>query len=143
MIAVTFSWWRRLSSRPFARGKVDWRAVARAPVRDELLRRARCAIRAGESRQAEALVMEYGDFAWSDAACLNVRGVIAETRGQRAEARKFWSKSVHVDPRYDPAHQNRRRYFELWNWGRPKCRRRFDNETTLDLLRAGRIRRGH
>jgi hypothetical protein len=143
MIAITFNWWRRLFPRPLAQGKVVWRAVARPHLRDELLRRARCAIRAGELKLAEALVMEYGDSALADSACLNLLGVIAEARGQWAHARKFWSKSLRVNPRYDPAYQNLRRYFELWNWGRSECQRTFGDETTLDLLRARSIRRGH
>jgi hypothetical protein len=92
---------------------------------------------------AEALVMENGDFAWSDAACLNMLGVIAEGRGQWKVARRFWGKSLRADPRYVPAQQNLRRYFELWNWGRSECPCVLGDETALDFLRARRIRREH
>jgi hypothetical protein len=122
---------------------VAHRAVARPQLRDELLGRARRAIRAGELELAQTLVMEYGDLAWSDAACLNVLGLIAEARGQWAEARRFWSNSLRADSRYEPPRQNLRRYFELWNWGRSEARRAVGDETSLDLLRARSIRRGH
>jgi tetratricopeptide (TPR) repeat protein len=122
---------------------VAQRALAQPQVRDALLRRARSAIRAGELELAEALVMEYGDLALSDAACLNVLGVIAEVRGKWSDARKFWSRALRADPRSDAAYQNLRRYFELWNWGRSECQRAFGDETTLDLLRARSLHRGH
>ena len=129
---------RRLSHRP-----LPHRDTARPSVRDELLQRARRAIRAGELELAQALVMAYGDLACSDPACLNVLGLIAEASGHWTDAKKFWGKALRADPRYDPACQNLRRYFELFQWGRSDCRVAFGNETTLDLLRARSIRRGH
>ena len=142
--AMTGILWTALPGFPWLGHRpVGHRAVARPHVRDELLRRARHALRAGELELAEALVMEYGDLACSDAACLNVLGLIAEARGRWADAKRFWGKSLRSSPRYDPPHQNLRRYFELWNWGRSECRRAFGDETALDLLRARSIRRGH
>jgi hypothetical protein len=111
-------------------------------VRNELLRRARGAIRAGALELAEALVMEYGDLARSDAPCLNVLGVIAESRGRWTDAKRFWGKSLRADPGYDPACQNLRRYFELWNWGRSECPRALGDETALDFLLARSTPRG-
>ncbi len=118
-------------------------AVPRPQVRDELLRRARAAIRAGAPELAEALGTEYGDLARSDAACLNVLGVIAEARGRWTDAKRFWGKSLRADPRYAPAYQNLRRYFELWTWGRSEYPRALGDETALDLLLARSIPRGH
>jgi len=112
-------------------------------LRDALLGRARSALRAGELDGAEALVMEYGDLAMSDAACLNVLGVVAEVRGRWGEARKFWGRAVRADRKYEPAYQNLRRYFELWQWGRSECVRALGDETALDLLRARSIGRGY
>ena len=72
------------------------------PVTQELLKRARAAIRRGLFDLAEALVHENGEAIWSNAACLNVLGLVAEARGQ-------WKQAWRL-----------RRYFELFHWGR--CR---------------------
>lgn len=90
------------------------------PGCDLLLLRARLAIRAGELAQAEAFVLENGEGLCHDAACLNVLGLIAEARGHWTLARKYWTRSTRADKQYEPARQNLRRYFELFQFGRSR-----------------------
>jgi hypothetical protein len=136
MITGALHWWQWLFHRSGSGPTVDCPGA-----RDELLRRARCAIRDGELELAEALVMEYGEPALRDAACLNALGLICEARGRWGDARRFWSRALRADPRFEPPRTNLRRYFELFQWGRTDCPVAFGDETALDLLLARRIHR--
>ena len=91
------------------------------PGWEELLVRARAAVRRRELDVAEAVVAEGGDAVRTSAACLNVLGLIAEGRGQWPAARRYWSRSVRADRHYGPPRQNLRRYFELFQFGRSCC----------------------
>jgi hypothetical protein len=92
------------------------------PGRDQLLDRARAAIRQRDLEIAQAFVLENGAGVWNDAACLNVLGLIAEAQGNWNKARRFWGRASRADKRYQPAQHNLRRYFELFQFG---CSRQY------------------
>ena len=52
-----------------------------------------------------------------DAACLNIRGVCAEIRGDLKAAKKFYGSSIRADRNFEPAQQNMRRMFERAQFG--------------------------
>jgi hypothetical protein len=84
---------------------------------DQLLRRARLAIRAGKLDLAEAFVMEAGEGIWQNAACMNVLGLVAEARGDWQTAAKLWRRAIGADRAYQPPLRNLRRYFEMFQFG--------------------------
>jgi len=53
----------------------------------------------------------------SDAACLNLQGVIHELREQWKPARKLYHRAIRADGDYAPARQNMRRMYELYTFG--------------------------
>lgn len=106
------------------------------PGCEELLARARDAVRRGEPDVAEAFVAQGGDAVRTSAACLNVLGLIAEARGQWPAARRYWSRSVRADRHYGPPRQNLRRYFELFQFGRSCCGVAFGDEPQFDSQEA-------
>jgi hypothetical protein len=87
------------------------------PGCDQLLGRARLAIRAGKLDLAEAFVMEGGDMAWRNAACLNVLALVAEARNDWQTAARLWRRSIRADRTYQPPRRNLRRFFELLQFG--------------------------
>lgn len=104
------------------------------PGREQLLARARAAVRLRDTDLAEAFVLEGGDPVWTCAACLNVLGLVAEARGQWAAAKRFWGRSVRADRRYEPPRQNLRRYFEWFQFGQSRVPVAFGDEPQF-LLR--------
>jgi hypothetical protein len=88
------------------------------PGRDQLLDRAHAAVRLRELDAAESFILENGAAIWQDAACLNVLGLIAEARGDWRKARRLWGRAARANKCYQPAWQNLRRYFELFQFGR-------------------------
>jgi DNA-binding response OmpR family regulator len=47
----------------------------------------------------------------------NLQGVLAEIRGDYDEARRAYGRAIKIDSRHEPAQQNMRRLFELFNFG--------------------------
>jgi DNA-binding response OmpR family regulator len=47
----------------------------------------------------------------------NLEGVLAEIRGDYDAARLAYGSAIRIDPRHEPAQQNMRRLFELFNFG--------------------------
>jgi hypothetical protein len=83
----------------------------------QLLARCRCAIRLREFDLAESFLMEAGLAMRFSAPCLNLMGLIAESRGEWHKAKRFWGRSIRADRTYQPPRQNLRRYFELFQFG--------------------------
>jgi len=99
----------------------DPKALPTDPLmRQELVRRAERALRAGKLQLANGLLEECGDGYLRDAACLNVLGLIAEANDDWKSARRHWRCAVRADRSYQPAWQNIRRHFELFNWGQSR-----------------------
>jgi hypothetical protein len=120
----------------FERGAKQPVAPLEPAVRGALIWRAHAAIRTGDIDLAEAMVLEHGDRVKVDAACLNLLGLIAEARGRWTEAHSFWCRAAHVEPGYEPAAQNLRRYFELFQFGRAPGSVVFGDESDFDRLIA-------
>jgi len=78
------------------------------------------AIRTGCWDDAQVILESAGDRGSRDAAWLNLVGVLHEARAQWKLARRYYGKAMRADPRYSPARQNMRRWFELFTFGRSK-----------------------
>ena len=81
------------------------------------LREAREAIRSGDFDRARVLLSDWDGTTWIDAACLNVLGVLAVASSNWKQAARLWRLALRADPGYQPARQNLRRYFELFQFG--------------------------
>jgi hypothetical protein len=100
---------------------------------ENLLDRARSAIRTGDAAVAESIIAECGEAAETDPDCLNVRGLIAELRGQWAQARSCWVRAArHSEPGH-AARQNLRRYFELFEFGRTVVPAALGDEPNVEI----------
>jgi Flp pilus assembly protein TadD len=96
---------------------------SRSPFRraaTEQVRQIRLAIRAGDIELASSRLDGCGEAGHCDAECLNLRGVIAECRGDWPLARRYWVRAARADKHCVAARQNLARYYELFTWGR--CR---------------------
>jgi hypothetical protein len=109
--------------------------VPQAP--EHLLQRARAAVRAHDVALAESLLEECGEAIETDPDCLNLRGLLAELRGQWTMARRYWVRAAGHSL---AATQNLRRYFELWHFGCTKVAIAFGDEPEFQVYR---MRRGH
>jgi Flp pilus assembly protein TadD len=89
-----------------------------AHQRYSLLAEACTAIRLGFFAEAEAILESLGGCASSDAACLNLLGIVHEARRQWKAARRCYGKAIFLDHCYEPAQQNMRRLYELYTFGR-------------------------
>jgi CheY-like chemotaxis protein len=85
-----------------------------------VLDRVRKALRMADYADAEALLMKAADLGEQDAAYFNLLGVLYEAQRKWNLARKFYGKAIRADGRYEPAQQNMRRIFELYQFGRSK-----------------------
>src|SRR3982750_2851300 len=63
----------------------------------------------GDWDRAEQALARDPDVARRDAACLNLRGIVCQARGQWKPAQRFYGKSRRADRAYIPAEQNLRR----------------------------------
>ena len=82
----------------------------------DLLVQVREAIVSGDLASAEALLRDC-EGRESDPECLNLLGVISETRGQWRQARRHWSHALWADRSCRAAEHNLRRYYELFTFG--------------------------
>jgi CheY-like chemotaxis protein len=78
-----------------------------------LLHYVRQALHDGRFVEAEAMLVKAGMVTDSDAAFLNLVGVLHEAHGRKAKAREFYQKALDVDAHYKPAKQNLRRSIEI------------------------------
>jgi len=63
------------------------------------------------------MILRIGDATLRDAACLNLRGVIEESRQEWKSARRWYGKAIRVDRSHPAAQQNMRRIYELYTFG--------------------------
>jgi len=85
-----------------------------------VLERVRKALRLADYTDAETLLMKAADLGQQDAAYFNLLGVLYETQQKWNLARKFYGKAIRSNRRYQPAQQNMRRIFELYEFGHSK-----------------------
>jgi DNA-binding response OmpR family regulator len=79
----------------------------------EVLQLVRDALRAGKFREAEAGLMSAGTIADEDPEFLNLAGVLHESHGRVASAKKFYEKSALSNRTYQPAQENLRRLADI------------------------------
>ena len=102
---------------------------------EQMVQRTRIAIREGDVDLAEALLGECGDAADADTDCLNLKGVIAEMRGDWRAARQYWVRAAKGTPQSAAAKHNLRRYYELFEFGRCRDWVAFGDEPEFVLTR--------
>ena len=118
-------------------------ALEAGPAYDDVLRFVRQALHAGRFAEAEALLMKAGTIADSDPAFLNLAGVLHESHGRRASARRFYEKAAAADLNYGPARENLRRLHELHVYGQSKMDVALGDEQELLEGFRGRLGRSH
>ncbi|MBC7784487.1 MAG: response regulator [Burkholderiales bacterium] len=84
---------------------------------DDVLNQVREALREGEFKDAESLLMKAGSITSNDATFLNLAGVFHEASGRKAAARSYYGKAIRANRQYAPAQQNMRRLYELTTLG--------------------------
>ena len=104
-------------------------------VEGHLWRQACRAIRRGEFTRARAMFSAWDEPAHRDAACLNVLGVLAVAESDWKHAAKLWRAAVHTDAGYQPAQQNLRRYYELFQFGRSEVAIALGDEADFNHVR--------
>jgi two-component system sensor histidine kinase KdpD len=82
-----------------------------------VLRDALLSVCEGDWDGADRAMMRVPELAGRDAACLNLRGIACQARGQWSRAQRFFAKAVRADRNYLPAAQNVRRLYELNTFG--------------------------
>jgi K+-sensing histidine kinase KdpD len=107
--------------------------------RESVLRDALLAICEGDWDAADAALGRAPEVARADAACLNLRGIVCEARGQWSRARRFYGKAVRAGRGYLPAEQNVRRCYELETFGKTRLPLAVADRTVLAGLRAGLV----
>jgi hypothetical protein len=88
-----------------------------AQGRAALLVRACVCIRLKQPEEAQAILNGPG-FDESDAARLNLLGILCELRGQWRAARRSYGRAIRADGSFAPPQQNIRRLYELCTFGR-------------------------
>src|SRR5207248_3079367 len=101
----------------------------------ELLRDALLAVCDGDWDQADRAVSRDGQLARSDAACLNLHGIICQARGEWRQARRFYSRAMRANGGYLPAEQNLRRFYELDTVGDTRLPIAVADQGTLTQIR--------
>ena len=89
----------------------------------------------GNWDQADRALCRDLGLAQRDAACINLRGVIAQAHGQWRLARRCYAKARKADRNYLPAEQNLRRVYELDTFGRTKLPVALVDRLTLTAIR--------
>ena len=84
---------------------------------DTILLDAAVAIRGGRFERAADMLEPFTRAMGSDAAFLNLQGIICEFRKQWENARRFYGLAMSVDPQFQPARQNIQRLYELTTFG--------------------------
>ena len=93
------------------------RALLSPADRDMLLDDAYAALRAGDFTAIQKMIERAGEGALVDAACLNLLGVVCESRRQWKHAKRFYGRAMRADHRFAPAQENMRRLYELDTFG--------------------------
>ena len=105
--------WRRLSGL----GQIGRGERIDVAGRAALLIRVCVCVRLKQLDEAQQILNGSG-FEQSDAARLNLLGVLCELRGQWRKARRFYGRAIRADRRFEPPQQNIRRLYELSTLGR-------------------------
>src|SRR5205814_2771676 len=88
-----------------------------APLRRQCLHDVRLAIRRGLYDRAESM-LDPARRPGPDAQVLNLMGVICEARCDWKAARRWYGRAMSADRGFAPAHENMRRIYELYTFGR-------------------------
>jgi K+-sensing histidine kinase KdpD len=110
--------------------------VRRSAQRQSVLRDALLAVCEGDWAVADEALAGAPEIARRDAACLNLRGIVYEARGQWPRARRFYGKAVRADRGYLPAEQNVRRCYELETFGKTRLRTAVADRSVLAAVRS-------
>jgi DNA-binding NtrC family response regulator len=94
----------------------------------------RKALRMGDSKGAEELLMKASDLGNEDAAYLNLVGVFNEAKRRWKRAKKFYGLAIRTDGSYEPAQNNMRRIYELETFGKTALPISLGDETALSKL---------
>jgi hypothetical protein len=125
------------TARPAASGAVAKDRLA--TWRELVLGDALLAVCEGDWAAADDALTRGADLTRGDAACLNLRGVVCEARGQWARARRFYGKAVRADRGYLPAEQNVRRCYELETFGKTRLPPAVADRTVLAAVRVALV----
>ncbi len=99
------------------------RRLAADPADDTyaaILARVRRALEAGDYHLAEALLLKAGVLGERDPAFYNLKGLLLELRGNFKAAKHEYGQAIARNRNYEPAQQNMRRIYELYEFGRSK-----------------------
>jgi len=103
---------------------------------EAMLNGVRNALRMGDSKGAEEMLMKASDLGNEDAAYLNLVGVFNEAKRRWKRAKKFYGLAIRADGKYEPAQSNMRRLYELEEFGKTSLPLALGDETAIDKLRA-------
>jgi len=87
---------------------------------DYYMRSAKHAINLRDFVAAKRNLVKALDLNSNSPHALNLVGVMLEMREEYEQARKFYSKAIKLDKNFEPAQQNMRRIFELFQFGSSK-----------------------
>lgn len=94
--------------------------IARIEACSKAVRDASLSLRLGRIEEAETILHSIAGREPRHSACLNLMGVICESRGDWRRARRFYGKAMRADRSFAAAEQNMRRWYELFTFGRTK-----------------------
>jgi len=101
---------------------------------EAVLNSVRNAVRIGDSKAAEEMLIKASDLGNEDAAYLNLVGVFNESKRKWKRARKFYGMAIRTDGGYEPAQNNMRRLYELQTFGKTGLPISLGDETALSKL---------
>jgi DNA-binding response OmpR family regulator len=84
---------------------------------DAVLYRARQALRMANYTDAESLIMKAADLAHRDAPYFNLLGALYETQREFRMAKRFYTRALKINARYEPAAKNLRRLGDIKRTG--------------------------
>lgn len=83
-----------------------------------VMARIRLALTDGDLGKAEKLLMVAGPLGAHDPAYYNLLGLWHEIKEHYPEARKSYGQAIRLNKDFEPAQQNMRRLYELWEFGK-------------------------
>ena len=96
----------------------------------------RNALRIGDAKAAEEMLIRASDLGQEDASYLNLVGVFNETKRKWRRAKKFYGMAIRADGKYEPAQTNMRRLYELETFGKTALPIALGDETALSKLQS-------
>ena len=103
---------------------------------EAVLNGVRKALRIGDSKAAEEMLIKASDLGNEDAAYLNLVGVFNEAKRRWKRAKKFYGMAIRADGHYEPAQNNMRRLYELETFGKTSLPIALGDETVLSKLQG-------